>query len=108
MVEVASSLSSKAWNEMFLEPGVPRDLYVPLFRQLAALQPSELRQSADQLSRTFRDRSVTFAHAGEERPFPLDLIPRLIAAQEWDLLQRGIAQRVNALEHFLDDVYGEG
>ena len=108
MVEVASSLSSRAWNEMFEAPGVPRDLYAPLFRQLATLQPSELRQRADQLSRTFRDRGVTFAHAGEERPFPLDLIPRLIAAQEWDLLQRGIAQRVTALERFLDDVYGEG
>ncbi|MDE3222431.1 MAG: circularly permuted type 2 ATP-grasp protein [Acidobacteriota bacterium] len=108
MVDVTESLSARAWNEMFERPGVPRDLYAPLFSQLSSLQPAELRQRADQLSRTFRDRGVTFAHAGEERPFPLDLIPRLIAAREWDLLQRGIAQRVHALERFLDDVYGEG
>lgn len=108
MVEVDQSLSSRAWNEMFERPGVPRELYAPLFEQLALLQPTELRLRAEQLSRTFRDRGVTFAHAGEERPFPLDLIPRLIAAREWDLLQRGIAQRVATLEQFLDDVYGEG
>jgi hypothetical protein len=50
---------------------------------LAALKtfgPAELRFRSEQLSRVFTDRGVTFAHAGEERPFPLDLLPRVIAA----------------------------
>ena len=45
---------------------------------------------------------------GEERPFPLDLIPRVIDALEWDLVSRGVRQRVKALEAFLEDVYGQG
>ncbi len=60
------------------------------------------------LARTFTDRGVTFANSGEERPFPLDVVPRLLGALEWDLISRGIAQRVHALEAFLADVYGEG
>lgn len=51
---------------------------------------------------------MTFALGGEERPFPLDLIPRIITALEWDQLSAGIRQRVHALEAFLDDIYGAG
>src|SRR5262249_54603668 len=43
---------------------------------------------------------------GRERPFPLDLVPRVITAAEWTKLERGIVQRVTALERFLADVYG--
>jgi uncharacterized circularly permuted ATP-grasp superfamily protein len=56
----------------------------------------------------FTDRGVTYDFAGEERPFPLDLIPRVIDALEWDLVSRGVRQRVKALEAFLEDVYGQG
>ncbi len=100
--------SSAAWNEMFSAPGRPRPIYERLFAELGRYQPSELRQRSEQLARTFTDRGVTFAHSGEERPFPLDVVPRLVGALEWDLLSRGIAQRVRALEAFLADVYGEG
>ena len=48
--------------------------------------PAELRYRADQLARVFTDRGVTYDFAGEERPFPLDLIPRVIDAVEWDLV----------------------
>jgi uncharacterized circularly permuted ATP-grasp superfamily protein len=97
-----------AWNEMFASPGTPREIYAHLFAELDRYQPAELRQRSEQLSHTFSERGVTFAHSGEERPFPLDVVPRLIGALEWDLLARGIAQRVHALEAFLADIYGEG
>jgi uncharacterized circularly permuted ATP-grasp superfamily protein len=100
--------SSTAWNEMFSAPGKPRPIYERLFSELGRYQPAELRQRSEQLSHTFSERGVTFAHSGEERPFPLDVLPRLIGALEWDGLSRGIAQRVHALEAFLADVYGEG
>ena len=98
--------ASGAWNEMFSAPGQPRPIYERLFAELDRYQPAELRQRTDQLSRTFAERGVTFAHRGEERTFPLDLVPRLVGALEWDHLSRGIAQRVRALEAFLGDVYG--
>ena len=44
----------------------------------------ELAARADLLSQTYRDAGVTFAHAGEEQPFPLDIVPRVIGADEWD------------------------
>jgi uncharacterized circularly permuted ATP-grasp superfamily protein len=99
---------AEAWDEMFAAPGKPRAAYDALVSVLQPMDPAELRYRADQLARTFTDRGVTYDYAGEERPFPLDLIPRVIDAMEWDLVSRGVRQRVLALEAFLDDVYGEG
>jgi uncharacterized circularly permuted ATP-grasp superfamily protein len=97
-----------AWDEMFERPGVPRRAYEAVFAALQPFDVAELRFRADQLARVFTDRGVTFAYAGEERPFPLDLIPRVLDATEWDVITRGVRQRVRALEAFLDDVYGDG
>jgi len=95
-----------AWDEMFERPGQPRAPCTGLLAALQPLDPAELRFRSDQLARVFTDRGVTYDFAGEERPFPLDLIPRVIDAVEWDLIVRGVRQRVLALEAFLADVYG--
>jgi uncharacterized circularly permuted ATP-grasp superfamily protein len=95
-----------AWDEMFEAPGRPRPAYHALLAALQPLDPAELRYRADQLASLFTDRGVTFDYAGEERPFPLDMIPRVIDAAEWDLVARGVRQRVLALEAFLADIYG--
>jgi uncharacterized circularly permuted ATP-grasp superfamily protein len=97
---------AEAWDEMFATPGEPRAPYDALVSVLQPMDPAELRFRADQLARVFTDRGVTYDFAGEERPFPLDLIPRVIDAAEWDLVSRGVRQRVKALEAFLADVYG--
>src|SRR5205823_3721784 len=99
---------ARAWDEMFAAPGQPRPPYLSLFATLQPLSGNDLRFRADQLARVFTDRGVTFAYAGEERPFPLDLIPRIIDAAEWDTVTRAVRQRVTALELFLADVYGRG
>jgi uncharacterized circularly permuted ATP-grasp superfamily protein len=97
-----------AWDEMFERPGQPRPAYQSLFATLQPLSMADLRSRAEQLGRVFTDRGVTFAYAGEERPFPLDLIPRILDAVEWDTISRAVRQRVRALERFLADVYGAG
>ena len=99
---------AEAWDEMFAAPGKPRAGYDALVSVLQPMDPAELRFRADELARLFTDRGVTYDYAGEERPFPLDLIPRVIDAVEWDLVARGVRQRVRALEAFLADVYGPG
>ena len=99
-------LLAQAWDEMFAAPGKPRPLYAPVVNVLQPMDPAELRFRADQLARVFTDRGVTYDFAGEERPFPLDLIPRVIDALEWDHITQGVKQRVRALEAFLADVYG--
>ncbi|EME19126.1 circularly permuted type 2 ATP-grasp protein [Rhodococcus triatomae] len=96
-----------AYDEMFAADGTVREPYEGIF---AALQPSSaasLAARTDALARAFVDQGVTFSLSGQERPFPLDLVPRVIAEREWAGLERGIAQRVRALEMFLADVYGD-
>ena len=50
---------------------------------------------------------MTFDVGGVERPFPLDLVPRVIASAEWETIESGVGQRVKALEAFLADVYSD-
>jgi uncharacterized circularly permuted ATP-grasp superfamily protein len=98
----------QAWDEVYSEPGKPRPIYRDVVAEIERYAEGELQTRFDQLGRTFRERGVTFAHDGEERPFPLDLIPRIISAVEWETLSSGIRQRVLALEDFLSDVYQHG
>jgi len=99
---------AEAWDEMFAAPGKPRAAYDALVSVLQPMDPAELRYRADQLARVFTDRGVTYDYAGEERAMPTDLIPRVIDAAEWDLVSKGVRQRVRVLEAFLADVYGQG
>ncbi|GAA2528713.1 circularly permuted type 2 ATP-grasp protein [Rarobacter incanus] len=95
------------WDEMFSRDAKPHRASVPLHRILQALSPGEIQARADALARSYVNQGVTFDFAGEERPFPLDVVPRVIDAVEWQTIESGVAQRVRALEAFLDDVYGQ-
>src|SRR5262245_44393730 len=109
MADVCDQYSmADAWDEMCAAPGEPRAAYRSLFATLQPWSVGDLRSRADQLARVFTDRGVTFSYAGEDRPFPLDLIPRILDAVEWDTITRAVRQRVRALERFLADVYGAG
>ncbi|MGN6404162.1 circularly permuted type 2 ATP-grasp protein [Sinomonas sp.] len=96
-----------AYDEMFAPDQVARPTYRQLAGTLASLDLADVSSRADSMARTFLDRGVTFDYAGEERPFPLDIVPRVISASEWSVLERGVAQRVQALEAFLNDVYSK-
>jgi uncharacterized circularly permuted ATP-grasp superfamily protein len=97
-----------SWDEMFVSRGAPRPSYLALYQMLQALSSSDLDERCVARDRSFRDQGITFSLSGEERPFPLDLIPRIISAEEWSAIEAGVVQRVEALEHFLADVYGPG
>ncbi|MGW9412606.1 circularly permuted type 2 ATP-grasp protein [Arthrobacter cupressi] len=97
---------SGAYDEMFAPGLIARRSYGQVEGALKELSLADVSARADSMARTFLDRGVTFDYAGEERPFPLDIVPRVIPADEWETLERGVAQRVRALEAFLDDVYG--
>ncbi|WP_373876766.1 circularly permuted type 2 ATP-grasp protein [Lolliginicoccus levis] len=98
---------AKAYDEMFDKQGDVRSAYKGIFSALAPVSAMDLAARADALGRAFLDQGITFSLSGQERPFPLDLVPRVIAAAEWTRLEKGIKQRVKALELFLDDIYGE-
>jgi uncharacterized circularly permuted ATP-grasp superfamily protein len=96
-----------AYDEMFAPDGTVRQAYRRLHDQLDRSVPAELGARAEALDRALVDQGITFSLSGQERPFPLDLIPRVITASEWTRLERGIVQRVKALEAFLADIYGD-
>lgn len=95
-----------AWDEMLGQDGQVRPVYQHVHALLASLSSGELQSRADTIARSYMAQGVTFDFAGEERPFPLDVVPRVVTEAEWDLVSPGVAQRVRALEAFLADVYG--
>ncbi len=98
---------AKAFDEMFDAQGSVRGPYKGIYAELAPSDASELEARSDALGRAFIDQGITFSLSGQERPFPLDLVPRVISAAEWSRLEKGITQRVRALELYLDDIYGD-
>src|SRR5271166_3860397 len=98
---------SKAFDEMFDAAGTVRGPYKGIYAELAPSDVSDLKARAEALARAFIDQGITFSLSGQERPFPLDLVPRVISAAEWNRLERGITQRVKALEMYLHDIYGD-
>lgn len=104
---MSSDAYDMAFDEMFDAQGAVRGPYKGIYAELAPSDASELKARAEALSRAFLDQGITFSLSGQERPFPLDLVPRVISAAEWTRLERGITQRVKALEMYLDDVYGD-
>ena len=96
---------STAFDEMFSHDGSLRPDYSGVNDVLQSLTGSDVSARAEAMARTFLDRGVTFDFAGEERAWPLDIVPRIIPGQEWNSISAGVAQRVTALEMFLNDVY---
>lgn len=100
--------SPGVFDEMFEADGSVRPVYGPLVDAAGRLDDAELLERSEFLGRNYLDQGVTFDFGGEEAPFPLDLIPRVIRAEDWDPVEVGVQQRVKALEAFLDDVYTSG
>jgi uncharacterized circularly permuted ATP-grasp superfamily protein len=100
---------SEAFDEMFDGKGQPRRAYRKLHRELLKLTPDELLRSQDQADLTFFNQGITFTVYGRnestERIFPHDLLPRIVSAADWDVIERGLTQRITALNLFLKDVY---
>ncbi|HEX9495477.1 MAG TPA: circularly permuted type 2 ATP-grasp protein [Candidatus Limnocylindria bacterium] len=97
------------WDEMFEAPGMVRPHYVDLARRLATLAAPDVarRQRAADLS--FQAQGITFSlnqdPSGPEKTMPFDLVPRIVLASEWSRIERGLEQRVRALNLFLHDIY---
>ncbi|QYH34708.1 circularly permuted type 2 ATP-grasp protein [Salinibacterium sp. M195] len=95
-----------AWDEMFSADSEIRRPYREIHDALAQMTQEELRGRTEALADSYLAQGVTFDFAGEERPFPLDPVPRVIDLSEWKQVETGVKQRVRALEAFLADIYG--
>jgi uncharacterized circularly permuted ATP-grasp superfamily protein len=101
-----------AYDEMF-EPGAaPRPHYRALHDLLTTMPVAELRRRKQAADLSFLHQGITFTvygrEEGTERIFPHDLLPRIITSSEWETIERGLAQRITALNLFLKDIYSEG
>jgi uncharacterized circularly permuted ATP-grasp superfamily protein len=98
-----------AFDEYSDESGAVRAAYADVARWIASTGIDKLAGRRDEAEAIFRRTGITFAVYGEggdpERLIPFDLIPRVFAAAEWTLLDRGIRQRARALNAFIHDVY---
>jgi carboxylate-amine ligase len=97
------------FDEAVSPGGTPVPHYGWLVRALDRLGPPGLRAAEAALRGEQRTRGVTFrvGDGEEDRPFPLDLVPRIVGRDDWTALSAGLAQRVRALEAFLRDLDGE-
>jgi uncharacterized circularly permuted ATP-grasp superfamily protein len=97
------------FDEAVDEGCAPRRHYDALIRQLSSFTPHQLAERERVRDAAFRSAGITFTVYGEgegiERTFPMDLVPRIIPAEEWEHIEEGLIQRVTALNRFLDDLY---
>lgn len=109
------------FDEVVAEDGSLRGHYRRLGEALADLTPEDLARAERRRTAAFRTQGITFTvyeddnddgtespAGGIERTFPMDLLPRVIPSEEWAHLERGLVQRVTALNRFLDDLYVGG
>ena len=98
-----------AYDEMKSPNGDIRNHYQFFQDWLERTAPERIKQKRDEAERAFHRLGITFAvygeDAGTERLIPFDLIPRIVPAAEWQMLEAGLRQRVTALNMFLNDAY---
>src|SRR5277367_297855 len=103
-------LQANTWDEMYAGEKV-RSPYQNIYEFLQAIPLDELNKKEELAKRLFMSQGITFtvysSGEGIEKIFPFDIIPRIITAAEWDFIERGIKQRLKALNLFLKDVYHE-
>ena len=97
------------FDEMFSETGKPRSSAQALIRMVEALGEGDLLVRQQAAERTLLQMGITFnvygEQAGVEKIFPFDIVPRIVSATEWSRIERGLKQRIRALNLFIDDIY---
>jgi uncharacterized circularly permuted ATP-grasp superfamily protein len=100
------------FDEMFETAETPRPGAAMLVRRVNELPEGELIRRQKAAEAALMQMGITFAvygdSAGTEKIFPFDVIPRIIEAKDWEYLERGLKQRIEALNLFIQDVYNEG
>ncbi|RYY55538.1 MAG: circularly permuted type 2 ATP-grasp protein, partial [Chitinophagaceae bacterium] len=98
------------WDEMVGNENI-RSQYSQVFKDIRQLPVDLLLQKDKLASELFMNQGITFTvysdDAGIEKIFPFDIIPRILTGAEWDHIQKGITQRLKALNLFLKDIYSD-
>src|SRR3982750_2678070 len=104
-------MSARPYDEMTAPESAIRPHYRAFADWLERTDTTRIAQKREEAERAFHRVGITFAvygdNGGTERLIPFDIVPRIIPAHEWETLERGLKQRVRALNLFLGDVYHE-
>jgi uncharacterized circularly permuted ATP-grasp superfamily protein len=107
----AYQIDTGVYDEMFATPGEPRPHYQPVFERLSKLDAASFDRRRRMADVSFRNQGITFTVYSDknnvERIFPFDLLPRIVPAKEWDPIERGLIQRITALNLFCKDIYND-
>lgn len=105
------SYQPSGFDESFDPGGLPRPACEEFFKRVEHIGPEELRRRQQSADLQLRNAGITFnvyGHAdGVEKVWPFDIMPRVIAGEEWDRIEQGLRQRVQALNLFIDDIYND-
>jgi uncharacterized circularly permuted ATP-grasp superfamily protein len=97
------------FDEMFEKDGRPRAAVRRLVRKIESLSADELANRQLAADRALVQAGITFnvygESAGVEKILPFDLVPRMVTAREWERIEKGLKQRIRALNLFIDDLY---
>jgi uncharacterized circularly permuted ATP-grasp superfamily protein len=97
------------YDELIAADGTPHQEVLPLIERINALTPKQLRRRQKAAEHALYQQGVTFNvygdKGGTEKIFPFDILPRIIKAKEWDAIERGMKQRIRALNLFINDIY---
>src|SRR6187200_2361265 len=100
---------SDFYDEIFGENSQPRSCARTLVQNIQKLPEGELLSRQKAAERALLQMGITFnvygERAGMEKIFPFDLVPRIVPAAEWSRIERGLKQRITALNLFIDDLY---
>ena len=100
------------YDEMFLPDGSPREHCRGLYQSLLDLAPEDVFTMQERVTRSFSQEGISFKVYGdeqeEERIIPVDCLPRIVSADDWRVVEQGLAQRLKTLNLFLDDIYNDG
>jgi uncharacterized circularly permuted ATP-grasp superfamily protein len=101
----------RQWDELLDASGSPRPAASALVERLLSLEVAELQERQRLAEVDILALGITFTvyHDGQgtDRAWPMDIVPRVIAASEWAAIERGLKQRLSAINRFIDDVYHE-
>ena len=104
-------LDPSIYDEMFLPDGTPREHWRELHETLRDLSVEEANGIQERVTRSFSNEGISFQvygdTEGEERIIPVDCVPRVLTGADWRFLDKGLTQRLKALNLFLEDIYND-
>ncbi len=109
MMDFENYTTDGFYDELIESDGIARPEVKPLVKRINAMPTHDLKRRQKVAERALYQQGITFNvygdKKGSEKIFPFDILPRIVTAKEWEVLERGMKQRIKALNLFINDIY---